>query len=144
MAKKYAFFSQVAHNAVALISLCLAIIALSYDTWRNERTERNRNTRVAAFEVLKQLGELQQVVNYSRYEPNSPLGNPMLGWQHIAMIGDLTKLLPPPAEEEAQPLIELWKSRFHEIQKEEAASDQISEAIDRSRKAVLDVLYHVN
>jgi len=47
---------QVRSNAVALISLAVALTALSYNTWRNERTEHNRNIRVAAFEVLAQGG----------------------------------------------------------------------------------------
>ena len=54
---------QLRSNAVALISLAVALTALGYNTWRNERTEHNRNIRVAAFEVLTQLGELQVVVN---------------------------------------------------------------------------------
>lgn len=51
------FGQQLRSNAVALISLAVALTALGYNTWRNERTEHNRNIRVAAFEVLTQLGK---------------------------------------------------------------------------------------
>lgn len=38
---------QIRNNAVALISLVVALAALGYNTWRNERTEANRNLRAA-------------------------------------------------------------------------------------------------
>lgn len=43
---------QLRNNLVALISLFIALSALGYNTWRNERTERNRNIRAAGFESL--------------------------------------------------------------------------------------------
>jgi len=43
--------SQLRHNFVALISLAIAITSLSYNTWRNEHSEGNRNKRFAAFEI---------------------------------------------------------------------------------------------
>ena len=45
-------FEQLRRNAVALISLVVALSSLGYNTWRNEQTEANRNERQAAFEVL--------------------------------------------------------------------------------------------
>jgi hypothetical protein len=56
------FIDQIRRNAVALISLIIAVSSLSYNTWRNEKTEDNRNQRLAAFEVLLKLNELQQVI----------------------------------------------------------------------------------
>lgn len=47
---------QLRNNAVALISLAVAIGSLGYNTWRNERTEHNRNVRTAAFELLMRAG----------------------------------------------------------------------------------------
>ena len=47
------FVDQLRNNAVAIISLIVAITALSYTAWREERTEKNRTLRVAAFEALK-------------------------------------------------------------------------------------------
>jgi hypothetical protein len=71
---------QLRANTVALTSLAVALTALGYNTWRNERTERNRNVRVAAFEVLKQLGELQLVVNAAFFAKDGRLGHQMAGW----------------------------------------------------------------
>ena len=41
---------QLRANAVALISLVVALSSLGYNTWRNEQTEENRSIRVAGFE----------------------------------------------------------------------------------------------
>ena len=54
---KNSILEQLRRNTVALISLVVAISSLSYNTWRNEATEENRNLRVAAFEILLKLGE---------------------------------------------------------------------------------------
>jgi len=43
---------QPRRNAVALISLAVAVSSLNDNTWRNESTEDNRNLRVAAYEIL--------------------------------------------------------------------------------------------
>ena len=43
---------QLQKNSLSLISLFVAFSALSYNTWRNEQTEYNRNIRSAGFEVL--------------------------------------------------------------------------------------------
>ena len=65
---KNSILEQLRRNTVAVISLVVAISSLSYNTWRNEATEENRNLRVAAFEILLKLGELQQVVFHSHYD----------------------------------------------------------------------------
>src|SRR2546430_12543122 len=41
---------QLRDNAVALISLVVALGSQAYNTWRNERTEHNRNVRTAALD----------------------------------------------------------------------------------------------
>src|SRR5262245_43512249 len=94
--------AQFKHNFVAILSLVVAIIALTYTTWREDKTEKNRNKRQAAFEVLKHLGELQIIVNYGLYQPENTMGNPILGWGHVAIITDIGALLPPPIPEKTK------------------------------------------
>ena len=70
---KLGFWGQVYRHRLALLSLLVALISLGYNTWRNEATEDHRNIREAGFQVLLQLGELQQIVShrhdfYSRVE----------------------------------------------------------------------------
>lgn len=64
---------------MALISLVVALGSLGYNTWRNELTEENRSVRLAALEVLKNLGELQVIVNFAFFAKNDQLGHPMPG-----------------------------------------------------------------
>jgi hypothetical protein len=58
---------QIRDNLIALISVVIALSALGYNTWRNERTERNRNVRVAGIEILREIGSLQQIIFYAHY-----------------------------------------------------------------------------
>ncbi|MDX1554682.1 MAG: hypothetical protein R3212_01515, partial [Xanthomonadales bacterium] len=58
---------QIHNNAVALISLFIAVASLGYNSWRNETSEEQRNIRHAAFTVLEHLGEIQQVVDARYY-----------------------------------------------------------------------------
>jgi hypothetical protein len=132
--------TQISNHLIAIISLCVAIIALSYNTWRNEQTEKNRNIRTAAFEVLKELGELQIVINYSHYQPNKEMGNTYLGWGYIALINDLGQLLPQPIPEKVKILTDDWGVNWGKIKTDEAATDKISNEVDKTRESVLEVL----
>lgn len=137
-------FMQLHNNAIAILSLIIAITALCYTAWREEKTETNRTLRVASFEVLKNLGELQLVVNNSHYGSNSPMGNPFLGWGHIAIIGDLSKLLPAPLPDSSERLIHVWKENWQKIQTDEQSVDDITAQIDENRKNVLWVINQLN
>ena len=69
--------NEIRRNTVALISIIIAVSSLSYNTWRNEKTEDNRNQRLASLEVLLKLNELQQVIFHSHYDKDSlDKGNP--------------------------------------------------------------------
>jgi len=62
------FLSQARNNAVALISLVVALSSLGYNTWRNEHTERNQNVRTAGFDILTKLAEFERVVFLAQYD----------------------------------------------------------------------------
>jgi hypothetical protein len=127
-------------NAVALISLVVALSSLAYNTWRNEQTEANRSVRLAAFEVLKNLGELQVIVNYAYFAKNERLGNPMAGWGHVALISDLSQLLPAPAPERAEKLLQVWQADWQQVRDDQPSVERITAEIDQSRDAVREVL----
>ena len=131
---------QLRNNAVALISLAVALSSLGYNTWRNQKTEENRNVRVAAFEVLKQLGELQLVVNSAFYGKDTQLGHPMVGWGRVAMISDLSQLLPAPGPQEAEKLHLTWQDNWQQISDNEESVSRVSTEIDKNREAVREIL----
>lgn len=138
--KTVSIFIQIRNNIIAITSLVIAVVALSYNTWRNEHTERNRNTRTAAFEVLKELGQLQILINYSYYQHDSLMGNPYLGWGDISYLSDLSQLLPPPIPGKVKTLTEVWGKNWKQIKTNETAINNISDEIDHSRESVLEVL----
>ena len=80
---------QLRDNLVALTSLAIALAALGYNTWRNERTERNRNIRVAGIELLQEIGSLQQIIFYAHYAEDDQRGDPRMGWADVLTINDL-------------------------------------------------------
>ena len=148
--------AQIHRNAVALISLVIAVSSLGYNTWRNETTEAQRNVRHAAFRVLESLGELQEVADYRYYylpyekarENEGQLR--VRGFGSVAMIRDLMNLMPGPAPRAGQELHEKWSSSVNfldEITPEGKHSDratrqerELTQAIKDTRKAVVMVL----
>ena len=105
---------QIHNNLVALISLAIALSSLGYNTWRNEKTEEQRNVRNASFRVLESLGELQEVVNYRYYylpfeDAGGSEGETRLhGWGSVNLVRDLMNLMPAPAPHVGQELHRLW------------------------------------
>lgn len=132
--------SQIYHNIVAIVSLLVACIALLYTTWREEITERNRNLRPAAFEVLKNLGELQLIVNNAYYADEKDRINPINGWGHVGMISDIGQLLPPPIPTQVDKLAQTWSENWKTIRGDEISADHISGEIDNTRRMVLEQL----
>jgi hypothetical protein len=102
---------QLKRNAVALISLVVAITGLSYNTWRNEQTEFNRNQRGAAFEILLKLAELDEIVNLAHYEA-SRAGTDDLkrGWALVNTIDVLTSILAEPMPASGDRLVATWST----------------------------------
>lgn len=140
--KQKSFTSQLQNNAVALISLVVAILAVVLNTWRLEQTEKNRNVRQAGFEILKNLGELQAVVNANHYQLTSSKMDPLQGWTYIAMMGDMVVLMPPPVPDNLNQLIQVWSTHWKNLS-DDASVDQVSTQIDKTREGVMQALNHL-
>lgn len=134
------FKSQLHNNAVAIISLFVAIIALVLNTWRLEQTEKNRNVRQAGFEILKNLGELQSIVNLSLYQSDNTSNNSIKGWSYIAMMSDIVVLMPLEVQEDLKQLIKVWSIHWKKISTDEDSADQVTLQIDITREAVMKTL----
>ena len=132
---------QLRDNAVALISLVVALSSLAYNTWRNERTEHNRNVRTAAFEVLTKLAELERVVFLAQYDRDVAGGNPRTGWTYVLVIADLSAVVPAPVPAQAAELQRVWRGNWESLGKEdETAVDHIDDAIKKLRETTLGTL----
>lgn len=131
---------QLRSNLVALISLAVALTALGYSTWRNERTELNRNLRVAGFELLTEIGSLQQVVFYAHFQPGDTRGDPRMGWADVLTIVDLAELMPPDVSRDAEALSRAWQADWSGLGQDPAAHQRIDAAIDAIRQTTLGEL----
>lgn len=130
-------FQQFKLNIVAVISLVTALSGLLYNNWRDHQNEMNQNMRDAAFEVLKDLGELQTIVNYAHFSSDHEHGNPIEGWKHAIQVRDLSRLLNAESAQKGEQLFVLWENNWEAITKDSASEQRISERIAQMRVAVL-------
>jgi hypothetical protein len=131
---------QLRDNLVALTSLAIALAALGYNTWRNERTEHNRNIRVAGIELLQEIGSLQQIIFYAHYAAGDERGEPRMGWADVQTINDLATLMPADVVRESAELRAAWEQNVGELVEDEAAFQRIDAAIEEVRQATLAAL----
>lgn len=106
---------------VALISLVVAVSGLSYNTWRNERTEHNRNIRQAAF---------QQLVYHAHYDRDATTGNPRTGWAYVETIQDFGTAMPAPVRMRDRALLEAWRKHFDGLGTNDNDAEAITSALD--------------
>ena len=147
MSKRISIKEQLQRNAVALISLVVAITSLSYNTWRNEASEHNRNQRLVSIEVLRNLGELQQVVFYLHYDQGGdPVDDPQsrTGWAIILTINDLAMVLDSPLPETAENLRSSWDENWNKLGKDEASVEAIITALEATRDEVHGLLRNLD
>ncbi len=132
---------QLRDNAVAIISLLVALGSLSYNTWRNERTEHNRNVRTATFELLTRLADLKRVVFLAQYDRDAAGGNPRIGWTYVLAIHDLSTLAPAPVPARATELENVWRANWEGLGKDdEVAVTHIDDAMEELRRSTLSAL----
>lgn len=132
---------QLQRNAVALISIFIAVSSLSYNTWRNEKSEDNRNQRVAAFEILMKLGELQQVVFHHHYDRDfENRGNPRTGWTYVLIIRDLSRVLPADIHPVTDELLQRWNDNWDGLEDNKASVDAILDGVEDTRREMLALL----
>jgi hypothetical protein len=135
------FTRQLQRNAVALLSLVIALSGLGYNTWRNEKTEENRNERMAAFEILLKLGELQQVVFHHHYDQDvENRGNPRTGWIYALTIRDLSRVLPEQAQTNADKLLVTWGDNWEGLATDKDSVEAILTGIEDLREEILALL----
>ena len=128
---------QIRDNLIALISVVIALSALGYNTWRNERTERNRNIRVAGVELLREIGSLQQIIFYAHYAGSDQRGDPRMGWADVLTINDLAALMPADVLRDASRLRATWEADAEELVEHDDAFERIDGAIDALRQTTL-------
>lgn len=132
---------QVKQHFLSIIGLIVAVTALVYSTWREELTEKNLNTRLASFDLLKNLGQLQVTINFLHFDSENSMGNPLTGWGYIALINDLGEILPDPIPMQTKQLVKVWGENWNKLKTDQRAVEVVSAEVDASRKAVLDTIH---
>ena len=128
---------QIHDNLVAITSLVVALSALGYNTWRNERTEKNRNIRVAGIEMLHEIGSLQQIIFYAHYADGDQRGDPRMGWADVLTINDLAALMPADVMRDAAKLRATWEADSEGLIERDDSFARIDGAIDTLRQSTL-------
>lgn len=135
---------QFRDNMVAIVSLVIALSALGYNTWRNEKTEHNRNIRAAGFEMLTEIGSLQQIIFYAHFTQGDQRGDPRMGWADMLTITDLAALMPADVAKDAGLLKSVWEADSAGLTEDDAAFQRIDRAIDALRQTTLRSLRALN
>jgi len=132
---------ELRRNALALISLGVALTSVSYNSWRNERTEYNRNVRAASFQLLTKLADFERTVFLAQYDRDTQQGNPRIGWADVIVIHDLASVAPSPLESKATALRAVWRDHWEHLgDADEVSVDHIDAAIEDLRQATLGTL----
>ena len=135
------FIEQIRRNAVALISLAIAVTSLGYNTWRNEASEHNRNQRLVAIELLLMLGDLQQLTLDRHYGSNIDAAAILRqGWSKVLTIRDLAQISEGSVPDSAMSLYDIWSSEYDELGESTGAKDRIVSALEDVRGDAHDVL----
>lgn len=125
---------QLQRNLVALISLVVAVSSLGYNTWRNEASEYNRNQRLVSIEVLRNLGQLQQVVFHRHYDMDAAdKGNARTGWAIVLTIRDLATVLEEPLPVSAENLRVVWDDNWQKLGSDQAGFDRVIAEVEALR-----------
>lgn len=145
MDKRTKITEQLRRNAVALISLCIAITSLGYNTWRNEVSEHNRSQRLVSIQMLLVLGELRQLTLELHYgDPNDPKSLERQGWSKVLLIQDLSQVAEGRIPATSTNLKAIWDADWAKLESDLSAKNRVVEAIEAVRMGTHDVLRSLN
>lgn len=119
--------SQLQKNLLALISIVIAVVALSYNSWRNELSEDNRTIREAGFEILKESAKLQFYVDNATYGNDYQQQEHIQGWVSVNFIISLSGLISPEIQSQSESLKKVWSENSTKLANEQTANQKISE-----------------
>lgn len=131
---------QFSRQSLAIVSLLVALIALGYNTWRNEQSEFNQNIRRAGFEMLVHIAELQRLTYLAHFDASQNNVSPRHGWVEVLVLKDLAKLMPAEASLRTDALSTAWNDNWNDLGKNDLALAAIDQAIDNLRRDVVRVL----
>jgi len=133
-------YRQLRSNAIAILSLTVALSSFSYTAWRTEHSEANRTTRQAAFQLLVALGQMQEVVYRAHYDHDYERGNARTGWVYVQTINDFSAAMPAPVPANAAALLVAWREHWEGLGVREPDAAAIDDSLDACRASVVATL----
>jgi hypothetical protein len=140
MSDRKSIRQQIHANAVAIISMVVAVSSLLYSAWRHEVTEDQRTVRQAGFEILRNLGELQTIADHAHFTGDALQGNPVTGWGRVLAIRDLSALMPASTREHSENLFKAWEKAWPGLGEDLASNERITAAIDACRAHTVEAI----
>ena len=141
MSSQLSIKEQFRRNTVALISLAIAITSLGYNTWRNEASEHNRNQRLVSIELLRMLGDLQQLTLDGHYGKNVDRAAILReGWAKVLTIRDISRVAAGAVPDSAMGLFDTWSADYDGLGSDAQAKDRVVAALDQVRLDTQEVL----
>jgi len=121
----------------AIFSIIFTFVGFSYNAWRLEISEDNNNIRIASFQVLQELANLELLVYTAHYDQDVINGSPRKGWVKVNLINDLSYLTPVDVRIETNVLKSVWQTQWESMSSNNDAAMKIVNAIDKVRRQVV-------
>lgn len=121
---------------MVVLSLVLSAASFSYNAWRMEVSEANNNRRMASFELIKVLAELEQNLYAAYYDKDDVSGSPRIAWVKVGAVKELSFLTDKPVQKEAEILSELWAENWARAASEQSVIDAVVAQIEEVRLTI--------
>lgn len=124
----------------SIFSLIFAVLGFSYNAWRMELSEDNNNIRTAAFEMIQQLSEFEQILYAAHYDKDLNEGSPRKGWVKVGLIHDLSAFMGKDVMHETVTLKKLWSEQWSNVSSDEKSVQKLVMQCDLVRNEISKVL----
>lgn len=126
-------------ESLAVVGLVVALIALGYNTWRNELSEQNHTVRIAGIEMLLKVGELQSTVYLVAFDGNTQPGLQRQGETLVSTLRDLSMFMPDTVQVRSNSLLQSWRANWGALSGEDReAVALVDTAINELRVQIVE------
>ncbi|MFT7560700.1 MAG: hypothetical protein ACI93R_002622 [Flavobacteriales bacterium] len=119
----------------AIASVIFAVVGFSYNAWRMEASENNSNLRTAAFQIILELAEFEQILYSAHYDKDPIEGSPRKAWVKVGLVNELSMLMHKPVQDRAQELVDTWQKHWPTLE-EKTSIDVLVKKVDALRTEI--------
>lgn len=137
--------TQLKQNIIAITSLFIALVGLTANISYMEHKELNSNLRIASFQLLIEISELEKITFQLQFDEETDSVNARTGWVKVRLIEGLSKLTSTKVQKDADALLESWKDNWPDLGHHPTkAFDDISTQISSIRQSLIDLISTLN